>query len=90
MNIYIQKSNNFEIRIKENGEMLLKVSIPYLYDSEVIYFNAKGTYIKERIAPKAFGNVLKRNNNVPKLLLDHKYNTEQKVKKFKWTDTDKS
>lgn len=87
MSIYRQQTNNFEIRIKENGELLLKGSIPYLSDSEVIYSNIKGTFIKERIAPKAFGSVLKRNKTVPKLLLDHHYSTEQTVKEFKWTDT---
>ena len=90
MSIYRQQTNNFEIRIKENGELLLKGNIPYLSDIEVIYSNIKGTFIKERIAPKAFGNLLKRNKTVPKLLLDHHYSTEQTVKEFKWTDTYKS
>ncbi len=90
MNICRQKTDNFEIRIKGNGELLLKGSIPYLSDSEVIYSSTKNALMKERIAPKAFGSVLKRNKTVPKLLLDHKYSTEQKVKDFKWKDTDSS
>lgn len=90
MNICRQKTDAFEIRVKENGEMLLKGSIPYLCDSEILYSKKKNGLMKERISPKAFGNVLKRNKSVPKLLLDHQYNTEQRVKQFKWIDRDKS
>ncbi|MDO5291593.1 MAG: hypothetical protein Q4F05_02465 [bacterium] len=77
----------FEIRVKEGGELLLKGSIPYLSESEILYSAHKKGLMKERIAPMAFGQVLKETGKEPLLLLNHQYHKQEKVKEFHWNDT---
>lgn len=85
-----KKVQEFEIRVKDNGELLLKGSIPYLCESEILFSRYKKGLMKEKIAPRAFGEVIKRTGEEPMLLLNHQYHKREKVKQFRWNDTETS
>lgn len=88
MNQICKHINKFEIRVRNNGELLLKDSIPYLSESEILYSAQKKGFMKEKIAPKAFGDVLEKTGKSPLLLLNHCYYKQENVKSFEWNDTE--
>lgn len=81
------KTNNIEIRVLEKGSILVKGVLPTNTPSGEIYSKERKVFFREIIKEGCFDSILLR-KQVPKILLNHKTDTEQKLLKFKGKETE--
>lgn len=71
-----------EIRILENGDLLIKGFLPTNELSEVLFSKERRSFFKERIISGAFKDVLDEQKKSPLLLINHNYDKNLKVRDF--------
>ena len=71
-----------EIRILENGDLLIKGFLPTNELSEVLFSKERRSFFKERIISGAFKDVLYKQKKPPLLLINHNYDKDFKLRDF--------
>lgn len=71
-----------EIRILENGDLLIKGFLPTNELSEVLFSKERRSFFKERIISGAFKDVLDKQKKPPLLLINHNYDKDFKLRDF--------
>lgn len=81
------KTNNIEIRVLEKGSILVKGVLPTNTPSEVLYSKERKVFFREIIKNGCFDSILSKKKD-PRIFLNHKADTEQKLLKFKGKETE--
>lgn len=80
-------TNDIEIRIKDNGTMLIRGMLPTNSLSHTLYNKKKRRFFKEMILPGAFQEIISK--KTLQILLQHDFEKSQKLISFEGSEYEK-